>query len=61
MDKEKFKCCICGKVFDGYGNNPYPASADPNDRCCDVCNIQKVIPARLQKFYCTGSDDILGE
>lgn len=22
--KEKHICCICGKEFVGYGNNPYP-------------------------------------
>lgn len=50
MNKEKFKCCICGKVFKGYGNNPYPVSADPNDRCCDACNDSVVLPERLLRW-----------
>lgn len=44
------KCCICGKEFEGYGNNPYPIGRDiysSEDRCCDECNTTKVIPARI--------------
>lgn len=37
-------CCICGKRFDGLGNNPYPISDE--GRCCDKCN-DKVIEARI--------------
>lgn len=40
-------CCLCGRVFRGYGNNPWPLSHDIDDRCCDGCNDSKVIPARL--------------
>ena len=47
MDNVEFQCCVCGKDFNGYGNNPWPVSDNPNDRCCDLCNILKVIPARL--------------
>lgn len=43
---EKHVCCICGKKFTGYGNNPYPIKED--GRCCDDCN-NKVIIARLLK------------
>ena len=39
------KCCICGKEFTGYGNNPYPTKQQ--GRCCDKCNTKIVIPARL--------------
>lgn len=42
---EKKKCCICGKVFIGWGNNPYPIKKD--GVCCDSCNHEKVIPARI--------------
>lgn len=38
------KCCICGKEFFGYGNNPWPLK--PNGKCCDKCNIM-VIKTRL--------------
>lgn len=44
---EKFVCCLCHKLIVGYGNNPWPISTDPEDRCCDVCNYTKVIPARI--------------
>mgnify|MGYP003313527554 CR=1 FL=1 len=33
---EKQKCCICGKEFVGWGNNPYPLKNE--GRCCDECN-----------------------
>lgn len=45
---EKFKCCICGEEYVGYGNNPYPLcnEDDYDSRCCDSCN-NLVIKARL--------------
>lgn len=39
------KCCICGRQIKGFGNNPTPVKA--NGLCCDACNLNKVIPARL--------------
>ena len=47
---EKHICCICGQEFNGFGNNPYPVNSDENARCCDDCNITKVIPARLEEL-----------
>lgn len=53
MEKETHICCICGKTFKGYGNNPEPLkdSMDPATGsvqvCCDECNLNKVLPARL--------------
>ena len=44
----KKTCCICGKEFEGYGNNPYPVKED--GCCCNVCNIDKVIPARISRI-----------
>lgn len=49
------KCCICGKEFEGWGNNPYGAiddfgntvEWDPDDECCDDCNINYVVFGRL--------------
>ena len=46
-DKEEHICCLCGDVFYGYGNNPAPL-ARSSKRCCDMCNMTKVIPARLR-------------
>ena len=42
-----FKCSICGQFFYGYGNNPYPVTRGSEDRCCDLCNDTRVIPARI--------------
>lgn len=38
-------CCICGKPFKGYGNNPYPIK--DAGVCCDECN-SKVVAARIE-------------
>ena len=50
MNKIQYTCCICGKEFIGYGNNPAPVDNDPDAKCCDKCNIEVVIPARLEKM-----------
>lgn len=39
------KCCICGNEIVGMGNNPYPVEKE--GECCDICNLQKVIPERI--------------
>lgn len=43
---EKKKCVICGKEFEGYGNNAQPVK---DGLCCDECNMKVVIPERLKK------------
>ena len=43
-DELKYTCCICGKEFMGWGNNP--DAIKKSGRCCDACN-KKVINARL--------------
>lgn len=45
--KEKHTCCICGEKFIGFGNNPYPLTDDAEARCCDECNSNYVIAARI--------------
>ena len=41
------RCCLCGKVIDTWGsNNPDPLRSNPDQRCCDECFTEKVIPAR---------------
>lgn len=56
----KRKCCICGKEFEGHGNNPYPLKSD--GRCCDECNIAIVVPERvdiyLEKNKKEGKNDV---
>lgn len=44
------RCCICGKKIVGYGNNPYPVVDDDEARCCDECNSNYVIVARLARL-----------
>lgn len=39
------KCCICGEPLNGHGNNPAPVKDE--GKCCDKCNNEVVIPARL--------------
>lgn len=40
-------CCICGKPFTGYGNNPAPVEAV--GECCDLCNRDVVMPRRFME------------
>lgn len=47
----EYICCICGKKFTGWGNNPYPVVKDENARCCDECNSTVVIPTRIEQMY----------
>jgi|GEM_PF-913033 len=44
------KCCFCGKEITGWGNNPWPVITEKDAECCDECNINYVIPARLLKL-----------
>lgn len=37
-------CCICGKPYEGHGNNANPVDWG---NCCDLCNVTVVIPRRL--------------
>ncbi len=42
------KCCICKKECENqWGNNPWPISTKKDDRCCNQCNVDYVIPARI--------------
>ena len=46
------KCSICKKEIRikgswKEGNNAQPIN---NGRCCDICNINKVIPERLERM-----------
>ena len=40
------KCVLCGKDFEGFGNNSEPLK---KGNCCDDCNIMKVVPERLKQ------------
>lgn len=47
--KNSYRCCICGKKFEGYGNNPEPLME--HGECCDECNWMYVIPKRIELLY----------
>ena len=47
MTNAVYECCLCGKIFMDWGNNPYPVNKDPNARCCDACDRSIVLPARM--------------
>ena len=51
-NERKFTCCLCGKTFNGFGNNPYPVCDEDDDdsRCCDACDANVVIPLRIIKL-----------
>ena len=51
MNEEKNTCCICGREFGGYGNNPWPIDPNPEHRCCDQCNEKAVVPARINLMF----------
>ena len=48
----KKTCCLCGEEFEGYGNDPAPLKE--SGECCDRCNAEKVIPARLETALAPG-------
>ena len=43
---QKFKCALCNKEIQGYGNNGQPLV---DDKVCDECN-KEVIKARLSNL-----------
>lgn len=42
-------CIICEEEFKGYGNNPEPIKDE--GQCCDSCNLNYVIPKRMEELY----------
>ena len=44
-------CCICGKKFEGWGNNPEPVKSE--GECCDDCNMNYVLAAHLLGLHST--------
>lgn len=44
----EFDCCFCHKHFVGFGNDPWPAFMGDDSYCCDDCNMEIVIPARIK-------------
>lgn len=46
------KCCFCNRVIKKVGNWDQGNNAEPlyPGRCCDSCNNERVIPARLENI-----------
>ena len=51
------KCSICGKQYEGYGNNAQPVN---NGRCCDECNRTVIIPRRITESVMLKEEQIHG-
>ena len=51
MSKKDRRCCICGEKLPkgDLGNNPEPIKPYSAGTCCNKCNMNKVIPARLME------------
>lgn len=47
----EYKCCICHKIFTGWGNDPWPVVKDDDARCCDDCDMNVVVPARIAGMF----------
>jgi hypothetical protein len=50
VKKTPYRCILCGTKQTGWGNNPEPLAGLHEGRCCDDCNRDKVIPARLGRL-----------
>jgi len=50
MNDETKTCCICGKSFEGWGNDPWPVVMDDDAECCDSCDMGIVLMARLAEM-----------
>lgn len=45
MKKNEKICPICGRTYEGFGNNPDPLNY--RGQVCDECNVNVVIPTRF--------------
>lgn len=52
----KYTCCFCGKGFTGWGNDPWPVKDNRDNLCCDTCNMEVVIPARMNMLLNRGNN-----
>lgn len=57
--EDEHKCCICGEPIEGHGNNPFPVKTEGD--CCDKCNAEVVIPARIEKMKAAASEKVSEE
>ena len=47
MCEVRMKCCLCNEDAGKYGNNADPIT---NGRCCDLCDLEFVIPERIHRI-----------
>lgn len=59
MENQKNVCCICGKEFEGYGNNPEPYMVE--GVCCNECNQNVVLPARRELSETINRTPVVGD
>lgn len=45
--KQTGKCCLCKYEYTHFGNNPQPLM---EGRCCNSCDLTKVVPERIRIF-----------
>lgn len=43
----EYTCVLCNARVSGWGNNPWPLANE--GKCCEVCNLLQVLPARLAR------------
>ena len=44
------KCCICGGMVEGVGNNPVPVVTKRGAVCCDKCLKTVVTSERMKRL-----------
>lgn len=44
------KCCICGDKISGFGRNPWPVVKKEGAECCDFCDSNVVLRARIMEI-----------
>jgi hypothetical protein len=44
---ESKRCCICGDVLDGQGNDATPVK--DSGVCCDTCHVRVVVPRKKEQ------------
>ena len=54
-------CNICGRTIVGKGNNPQPICDTEDERCCDNCYNEYVIPARLIMMHKIDKEPEVGD
>lgn len=53
--KESKTCCICKEPIKGYGNNAEPVCSGT---CCDKCNMDVVLPARVKALRNSKNEEL---